>query len=210
MTATIPSWQKDGWLPGDTPKLCLCPRCGKQMSISMWARAAHANACRGELPETCTACDGEGWVDSFTACPECKGTGNALADVPPAEYVPPRPKTRRQKGLLALMVSSYERRVYRRAAELNGKGVTIWARYVLLTAAERGANPRRPQPTAPLSPGNDAIGRPIVPDDRRRDLQLRVGLTEGERARIDAVAKANGRRTSAWARAVLYAVVGLK
>ena len=43
-------------------------------------------------------------------------------------------------------------------------------------------------------------GRPPKPDDERKDAQLRIRLSEDERAAID---RAAGGKTSTWARDVL-------
>ncbi len=44
------------------------------------------------------------------------------------------------------------------------------------------------------------MGRPVLPDEERRDSELRIRLTATERAELD---RAAGKDTSTWARDVL-------
>jgi hypothetical protein len=125
----------------------------------------------------------------------------------------------RRRGLFALQVSDRERAAFAEAAEAAGRGfaedrrprpwgVTVWARLVLLNAAARRVNPPDPPPTPGVEVGDRPQGRPALADIDRRDRQLRIGMTVEQRRQLDAAAKATGRHTSGWARAVLYALVG--
>jgi hypothetical protein len=164
-------------------------------------------------PELCGTCGGGGWADLATPCPTCKGTGYAPVAPPSATdlaptraTVPPRVPARR-RGLFALQVSDRERAAFGKAAASVGKGVTVWARLVLLNAAARRVNPPDPLPTPPVEVVTRQQGRPALAAEDRRDRQLRIGMTPDERRKIDTAAKATKRCTSRWARAVLYALV---
>ena len=51
-------------------------------------------------------------------------------------------------------------------------------------------------------------GRPPKDPSERRSAELRIRLTEDERAALDATALANDEETSTWARAILLALTG--
>jgi hypothetical protein len=51
-----------------------------------------------------------------------------------------------------------------------------------------------------------AMGRPPLSESERRGNVLRIRLTEAERKKLDAMAKAGGQDTSTWARHQLLAL----
>jgi hypothetical protein len=52
------------------------------------------------------------------------------------------------------------------------------------------------------------MGRPKLPESKRRVAELRIRLTRLERKHLDVVARANGKDTSTWARELLLAQSG--
>ncbi len=47
------------------------------------------------------------------------------------------------------------------------------------------------------------MGRPMLPDDERREKPLRIRMSDEERELVDRAAEATGQTTSQWARDIL-------
>jgi hypothetical protein len=113
----------------------------------------------------------------------------------------------RRAGLLHVLLNHGERAACDRAAAAAGVSVTAWARQVLLDTVAAGGRPPATPPARRLVEGDvpRRRGRPAIVPVERREYAFKIGLTLGERARVDRAARSAGRPVATWARAALRA-----